>query len=102
MGMTEFFGMEASEYLQHLDALVSSPQRPDTQELVRLTRALRGSALMANQEKIAAAASAFEAFYGAIHATRVQWDEASRQLAIRAPDDLKVLVRAAWRFLANH
>ncbi len=98
MGMTEFFGMEASEYLQHLDALVSSPQRPDTQELVRLTRALRGSALMANQEKIAAAASAFEAFYGAIHTTRVQWDEASRQLAIRATDDLKVLVRtvANW------
>lgn len=98
MGMAEFFGMEASEYLQHLDALVSSPQRPDTQELVRLTRALRGSALMANQEKIAAAASAFEAFYGAIHTTRVQWDEASRQLAIRATDDLKVLVRtvANW------
>ncbi len=94
MGMTEFFGMEASEYLQHLDALVSSPRRPDTEELVRWTRALRGSALMANQEKIAAAASAFEIFCGAIHATRVQWDEASRQLAIRATDDLNVLVRA--------
>ncbi len=94
VGMTEFFGMEASEYLERLDALVSSPQRPDTQELVRLTRALRGSALMANQEKIAAAASAFEAFCGAIHAARVQWDEASRQLAIRTTDDLKVLVRA--------
>ena len=48
MGLTEFFAMEAGGYLDRLDTLVSGPVGPDRDELVRLTRALRGSALMAN------------------------------------------------------
>ena len=41
--------MEAGEYLERLDNLVSGAVDPDRDELMRLTRALRGSALMANQ-----------------------------------------------------
>jgi hypothetical protein len=97
MGLTEFFAMEASEYLERLDSLVSSPTPPDTGEFVRLTRALRGSALMARQSSIAAAAAAFERFARACREADT-WDESLRQRAVRAVDDLKILVRQAGRW----
>jgi hypothetical protein len=97
MGLTEFFAMEASDYLERLDSLVSSPTRPDAGEFVRLTRALRGSALMARQSAIAAAAAAFERFARACKEDDT-WDEALRQQAVRAVDDFKILVRQTGRW----
>jgi chemotaxis protein histidine kinase CheA len=94
MGLSEFFAMEASEYLERLDALVSGPDAPRTTELVGLARQLRGSALMAKQTSIASAASAFERFARAVHEDRRQWDEGTKQLAIKAVDEFKILVRA--------
>ena len=35
MGMAEFFGMEASEYLERLDGLVSPAGTPNAEEFVR-------------------------------------------------------------------
>jgi chemotaxis protein histidine kinase CheA len=98
MGLTEFFAMEASEYLERLDTLVSVRGRPDTSELVRLARALRGSALMAKQMPVAGTAAALENFMRAVDENRRQWDEAARQLAIRAIDDFRIFVRnvASW------
>jgi chemotaxis protein histidine kinase CheA len=95
MGLTEFFTMEAGDYLDRLDGLVSRAGPLDAEELLRLTRALRGSALMANQQAIAGAAAAFEALARAVREQRRPWDEGTRQLAIRAVDDFKILVRAA-------
>src|SRR5438128_304782 len=54
LGMHDFFALEAGEYLERLDALLGS-ESPSADELVRLARALRGSALMANQQAIARA-----------------------------------------------
>ena len=88
-GMAEFFAMEANEYLTRLDALVSAGGTPDATEFVRLARALRGSALMANQQRIAASAGGLEAFARALKDTRLTWDAANRQIGIRAVDDLK-------------
>jgi chemotaxis protein histidine kinase CheA len=98
MGLSEFFSMEASEYLERLDALVSGPDAPKTAELVGLARQLRGSALMAKQAPIATAAAAFESFTRAVHENRRPWDEGTKQLAIKAVDEFKILVRAvaAW------
>ncbi|MEE8571700.1 MAG: hypothetical protein V3T20_00415, partial [Gemmatimonadota bacterium] len=98
MGLTEFFAMEASDYLERLDALVSPPTRPDMAELTRLTRALRGSALMAKQGGIAIAAEAFEHFARSAREQRRPWDESTRQLAVRAVDEFKILIRqvGAW------
>jgi chemotaxis protein histidine kinase CheA len=93
LGMAEFFTMEAGEYLERLDALVSTPGNPNGEEFQRLTRALRGAALMANQQPIAAVAGAFEQVARAVREGRRSWDEAIRQLAIRAVDDLKLYVR---------
>jgi hypothetical protein len=94
-GMADFFAMEAGEYLERLDSLVSAPQPPRGEDIQRLTRALRGAALMANQQPIAAAAGAFERLGRAVREGRHAWDEGTRQLAIRAVDDLKVFVRHA-------
>jgi len=93
MGLTEFFAMEAGDYLERLDALVSPPTRPDPDELLRLTRALRGSALMAKQSGVAVAAEAFEQFARAVKERRRSWDEGTKQLAVRAVDDFKILIR---------
>jgi hypothetical protein len=93
MGLTEFFAMEAGDYLERLDALVSPPTPPDPDELLRLTRALRGSALMAKQSGVAVAAEAFEQFARAVKERRRSWDEGTKQLAVRAVDDFKILIR---------
>jgi chemotaxis protein histidine kinase CheA len=94
MGMRDFFTMEAGDYLERLDVLVSAAKSPEATDFVRLSRALRGSAIMAGQDKIATVAAGLESLSRAMADRRMTWDEASRQLAIRAVDDLKVLVRA--------
>ncbi len=94
MGMADFFTMEAGEYLERLDAMVSPVGNPDFEEFHRVARALRGSALMASQQQIANVASGLEALARAGRDPALTWEEAHRQLAIRAVDDLKVLVRA--------
>ena len=95
MGLTQFFAMEASDYLERLDGAVSKTPEPDRDEFVRFTRALRGSALMANQQAFAAAASGLERLARGVHDRSRPWDAATKQLAVRAVDDLKVLIRKA-------
>ena len=95
IGMIDFFAMEAGDYLERLDALVSAPTLSDKPGLIRLSRALRGSALMAGQRQIASVAGALESLGRAVNRDQVPWEEATRQLSIRAVDDLKILVRAA-------
>ncbi len=97
-GLTGFFAMEAADYLERLDALVSRGESPNGEEFLRQARALRGSALMANQQGIASAAGGLEQLARAFREGRQPWDPATKQLAVRAVDDLKVLVRklASW------
>ena len=98
LGMTDFFALEAGEYLDRLDAVLQGPATPAADELVRLARALRGSALMASQQPIARAAMGLEALARGLREGRRQWDAATKQIAIRAVDDLKIFVRhaATW------
>src|SRR2546428_391868 len=98
LGMADFFALEAGEYLDRLDALLQAPGPPAADELVRLARALRGSALMANQQPIARTAMGFEAFARGVREGRRPWDAATKQIAVRAVDDLKIFVRkaASW------
>src|SRR5437870_513646 len=94
LGMHDFFALEAGEYLERLDALLGS-ESPSADELVGLARALRGSALMANQQAIARAAAGLEALTRALREGRRAWDPQTRQLALRGVDDLKIFVRQA-------
>ena len=98
LGMSDFFALEAGEYLDRLDALVHQAAPPPPEELVRLARALRGSALMASQPAIARAALGLEALARGVREGRRTWDVAIRQIATRAVDDLKIFVRkaASW------
>ena len=93
MQMADFFAMEAGEYLERLDALVSHSGSPDPEQFHGIARALRGSALMAGQKQVARVAGGLEALASGVKATTLTWDEALRQLSIRAVDDLKILVR---------
>ncbi len=102
MGLKEFFAMEASEYLERLDSVVSGPGEPDREEFVRLARALRGSALMANEQPIGEVAAGLENLARAVREDRVQWDASNKQIAISAVDDVKILVRAVGEWTAEH
>ena len=93
MGLKEFFAMEASEYLDRLDVVVSGAGTPDREEFVRLARALRGSALMANEHQIGEVAEALENFARAVSDQRVTWDEKTKQVAVLTVDDLRILIR---------
>ena len=98
LAMADFFALEAGEYLERLDALLAPEGAPAADEFVRLARALRGSALMASQTPIARAAAGLESLARSLREGRRGWDPGTRQVAIRAIDDLKILVRrvAAW------
>ena len=98
VGMADFFALEAGEYLERLDALLQPSEPPSADELVRLARALRGSALMANHQAIARAAAGLETLARAVRESRRGWDPQTKQLAVRAVDDLKIFVRraASW------
>src|SRR5213082_1646791 len=95
LGMSDFFALEAGEYLERLDGLLAGGDSPNTDELVRLARALRGSALMANHHAIARTAAALEAVARAVREGRRAWDAQTKQLAVRGVDDLKIFVRRA-------
>ena len=92
MGLTEFFVMEAGDYLERLDPLVSGIEEFDPEDMVELARALRGSALMANQQSIGAAAEALENLARAVQQERVPWNEVAKQATVRAVEDLKSLI----------
>jgi chemotaxis protein histidine kinase CheA len=96
--MSDFFALEAGEYLDRLDAVLQGDAPPAADEFVRLSRALRGSALMASQQAIARAATGIEALARAVREGRRAWDAGTKQIAIRAVDDLKIFVRraASW------
>ncbi|HKI95550.1 MAG TPA: hypothetical protein VJ992_09690 [Gemmatimonadales bacterium] len=93
LGMIEFFMMEAGEYLDRLDQIVSGSTPPKGEEFQRVARALRGAALMANQQPLAGAAGGLEHLARAVREGRRAWDDATKQLAIRGIDDLRILVR---------
>src|SRR5436309_666866 len=95
LGMSDFFALEAGEYLERLDGLLAKGSSPSADEIVRLARALRGSALMANQHAIARTAAGLEAVARAVREGRRAWDPQTQQLALRGVDDLKIFVRRA-------
>src|SRR2546429_6939244 len=66
LGMSDFFALEAGEYLERLDGLLAQSEHPSADELVRLAPALRGSALMADQQAIAPAAAGPESLARAV------------------------------------
>lgn len=95
IGMAEYFAMEAGEYLDRLAALTNKEGAPQPEELVRFARALRGSALMANQPIVARSAAGLEAVAKAYRESRRPWDAQLKDRFGRAIADLRALVKTA-------
>ena len=96
VGLLEFFILEASDYIEHLDGLVSraGPSGPETVEFTRYARMLRGSATMARQPVLAELAGAIERVSRALGEGTLLWEAGLQGVVIAAIDDLKLLVRA--------
>ncbi len=92
LGLDDFFVLEAGEYLDRLAALSASPTAPNAEELVRFTRALRGSALMANQPAIARAANALEHLLRGLRDGKQDWSGELPARVREAVDILRTLV----------
>jgi chemotaxis protein histidine kinase CheA len=94
--LLDFFVLEASDYIDRLDALLSGTrgERPDTEALTAQARLLRGSATMARQLPIADLASALERIGRAVRDNIIDWNQEMHGALVAAVDDLKILVRA--------
>ena len=94
VGLLDFFILEASDYVERLDALVADAGDggPDAAELVKLARGLRGSATMAKVNGIAEVAAAVERAGRELQAGRTPWTPALAGALVGAVDDLKILL----------
>ncbi len=93
----DFFIVEATEYVETLDALIGTASRagPDPERFAKAARGLRGSATMARQYGIADVASALERGARALREGRLRWDPAVHGAVVAAVDDLRILLRSA-------
>jgi chemotaxis protein histidine kinase CheA len=96
-GLIDFFILEASEYVEELDTLVSraSVRPPEPVAFGRTLKALRGSATMAKVIGIADVAQGLERLARRVRDGDLPWNAESRGIAIAAIDDVKILLRAA-------
>ncbi len=99
-GLLDFFTLEASEYVEQLDGLVSraTTTPPDANDFGRVVRALRGSATMAKVGGVATLATALERFARNLREGSLAWTPASRAVAISTIDDAKILIRAVRKW----
>jgi chemotaxis protein histidine kinase CheA len=99
-GFLDFFVLEASEYVEQLDALIlqGGAAGPDLEALQRTARALRGSATMAKLSVFAEMASGIERIGHALRNGSARWDPALSGALVAAVDDCKLLLRnvRAW------
>lgn len=96
----EYFASEASEYLDQLEALLGERKSPDLDQLLRLTRGVRGSAQMAGADTLVGVAERLEEGLRSVQAGQVVWSDDVRRLSAQTVDDLKLLVRASSRWSA--
>lgn len=95
-GYLDFFVLEASEYVEKLDALVGAAGAtgPDAREFARIARALRGSATMARSSGMAELAGGIERAGRALRDGTLWWDAKLSGALVAAVEDCKILLRA--------
>ncbi len=94
-GRLQFFVLEATDYLDRLAVIADRPSPPEGDDLVRLTRALRGAALMAGLESFAQAAGALEQTAKAHRDRPRGWTDERSTLVAAAIRELKRLTARA-------
>jgi len=94
-GFLDFFVLEASEYIDQLDALMLSGagSGPDLESFQRAARALRGSATMAKLPAFAEMASGIERVAHGLRGGVTSWEPALAGALVATIDDCKLLLR---------
>jgi chemotaxis protein histidine kinase CheA len=95
VGFLDFFVLEASDYIEQLDALLqrSGDGPPDADALQRTARSLRGSATMAKLSAFAQMAAGMERVGRALREGALPWDANLRGVLVATVDDCKLLLR---------
>ena len=103
VGFLDFFVLEASDYIEQLDALLqgSGESRPDADALQRAARSLRGSATMAKLSAFAQMAAGMERVGRALREGALNWDVALRGVLVATVDDCKLLLRNVRNWSAS-
>lgn len=96
--LSEYFTLEAGEYLDQMDALLAASDRPDPVRFFRLARGVRGSAQLAGAGPIAEVAERLEDGARAIRDGLLQWTPEVRDRARRTAEDLRALVERHGRW----
>ena len=100
VGFIDFFVLEASDYVEQLDAvlLAAGDTGPELDGMQRSARALRGSATMAKLPAFAEIATGIERVARALRDGSLRWDRALSGALTAAVDDAKLLLRnvRAW------
>jgi HPt (histidine-containing phosphotransfer) domain-containing protein len=100
VGFLDFFVLEASDYIEQLDALLqgSGESQPDADAVQRAARSLRGSATMARLSVFAQMAAGMERVGRALREGALEWSPALRGVLVATVDDCKLLLRnvRAW------
>lgn len=92
------FVRETAEYLSRLERLVSLPDAPDADYLLRLARGVRESAERAGAGTTARVAQRLEDAAGSYALRAITWSAELRDLARQTVADLQVLIRALHRW----
>ena len=90
--LSEYFALEAGEFLDQLDALLAGGDRPDPVRFFRLARGVRGSAQLAGAAPIAEVAERLEDGARAIRDGALQWAPEVRDRVRQTAADLRELV----------
>lgn len=95
VGFLDFFVLEASDYIEQLDALLqgSGGGQPDAEALQRTARSLRGSATMAKLSAFAQMSAGMERVGRALREGALEWDPSLRGVLVATVDDCKLLLR---------
>ena len=94
-GLLDFYILEASEYVDQLDAIVGAATTapPDSTPFITAARALRGSSTMAKLLRMAELAGSVERVGRAMRDGSVRWSPELRSAIVAAIDDIRLLLR---------
>ncbi|MBA2671836.1 MAG: hypothetical protein H0U67_15830 [Gemmatimonadetes bacterium] len=92
--LNEYFVREAGEYLEQVAGMLGGGGEPDFEQLVRLSRGVRGSVQMAGAGGLALVTERLESSARALHGRQARWSERFRQLFLDTVIEVKSLLGA--------
>jgi HPt (histidine-containing phosphotransfer) domain-containing protein len=93
--LNAYFVKEAREYLEQMEAVLGGEgARPDTDQLVRLARGVRGSAQMAGASGVGSVTERLESVARSLATQVVPWNDRLRDLFLHTVHELRSLLEA--------